>query len=85
MPPLPDPDAKELEVTAINPPYSYARISYNDRTKEYLYEIIEPQLSKHERELLAHLKDTLTRLIGGEVAVMTAAEKRVYLRGEVES
>jgi flagellar protein FlaI len=85
MPPLPDADSKELEVTAINPPYSYARISYNDRAKEYLYEIIEPQLSKHERELLAHLKDTLTRLIGGEVAVMTAAEKRVYLRGEVES
>jgi archaeal flagellar protein FlaI len=85
MPPLRDPDAKELEVTAVNPPYSYARISYNDRTKEYLYEVIEPQLSKHERELLLHLKETLTRIIGGEVATMSAAQKKAYLRGEVEA
>ncbi len=85
MPPLGDPDAKELEVTAVNPPYSYARISYNDRTKEYLYEVIEPQLSAHERELLTHLKETMTRLIGGEVARMSAAEKKSYLRGEVEA
>ncbi len=85
MPPLADPDAKEIEVTAVNPPYSYARVSYNDRTKEYLYEVIEPQLSGHERDLLRHLKETLTRIIGGEVATMTAAEKRGYLRGEVEA
>ncbi|MHB8352197.1 MAG: type II/IV secretion system ATPase subunit [Thermoplasmata archaeon] len=85
MPPLSDPDSKEIEVTAVNPPYSYARISYNDRTKEYLYEAVEPQLSTHERELLQHLKETLTRIIGGEVATMNAAEKRIYLRGEVES
>jgi flagellar protein FlaI len=85
MPPLADPDAKELEVTAVNPPYSYSRISYNDRTKEYLYEAIEPQLSRHETELLAHLKETLTRLIGGEVARMNAAEKKSYLRREVEA
>jgi flagellar protein FlaI len=85
MPPLADPDAKELEVTAVNPPYSYSRISYNDRTKEYLYEAIEPQLSRHETELLAHLKETLTRLIGGEVARMNAAEKKSYLRSEVEA
>ncbi|HEV2166554.1 MAG TPA: hypothetical protein VGS23_06235, partial [Thermoplasmata archaeon] len=85
MPPLPDADSKELEVTAVNPPYSYARVSYNDRTKEYLYEVIEPQLSKHERDLLTHLKETLTRIIGGEVATMSAPEKRVYLRREVEN
>ncbi|HEV2318003.1 MAG TPA: type II/IV secretion system ATPase subunit [Thermoplasmata archaeon] len=85
MPPLRDSDSKELEVSAVNPPYSYARISYNDRTKEYLYEVIEPQLSKHESELLAHLKETLTRIIGGEVATMSANEKKSYLRGEVEA
>jgi flagellar protein FlaI len=85
MPPITDPDSKELDVQAVNPPYSYARVSYNDRTKEYLYEVIEPQLSKHERELLAHLKETLTRIIGGEVSTMSAAEKKTYLRGETEA
>jgi len=84
MPPLPDPDMKELEVTAINPPYSYARISYNDRAKEYLYEVIEPQLSGHERELVTHLKETLAKIMGPEVQHLTVADKRTYLRGEVE-
>jgi flagellar protein FlaI len=83
MPPPSDPDAKELEVSAVNAPYSYARISYNNRTKEYLYEVIEPQLSNHERELLQHLKETLTRITGGEVAVMNGPEKRSYLRSNV--
>jgi flagellar protein FlaI len=83
MPPLTDPDQKELEVSAVNAPYSYSRITYNDRTKEYLYEVVEPQLSNHERELLAHLKETLTRITGGEVATMTGPEKRIYLRTHV--
>ena len=84
MPPLAEAEMKELEVTAVNPPYSYARISYNDRSKEYLYEVIEPQLSRHERELVTHLKDTLTRILGAEVANLSSADKRAYLRGEVE-
>jgi flagellar protein FlaI len=85
IPPLPDPDMKELQVVPVNPPYAYARISYNDRTKEYLYEAIEPQLTKHEREIVDHLKTTLAKILGAEVADLTAAEKRTYLRGEVET
>ncbi|HYK92418.1 MAG TPA: type II/IV secretion system ATPase subunit [Thermoplasmata archaeon] len=84
MPPLAEAEMKELEVTAINPPYSYARISYNDRSKEYLYEVIEPQLSRHERELVSHLKETLTKIMGAEVGTLSASDKRTYLRGEVE-
>ena len=85
MPPLPDPDAKEIEVASINPPYSYARVSYNERSKEYLYEVIEPQLTAHERQLVTHLKSTLSQILGSEVANISTAEKRAYLRGEVES
>ncbi|MCI4336806.1 MAG: type II/IV secretion system ATPase subunit [Thermoplasmata archaeon] len=84
MPQLAEVEMKELEVTAVNPPYSYARISYNDRRKEYLYEVIEPQLSKHERELVIHLKDTLAKIMGSEVGTLTTTDKRTYLRGEVE-
>ncbi len=85
LPPIADPDMRELEVTAVNPPYCYSRISYNDRTKEYLYEVIEPQLSRHEQELIGHLKGTLTKIMGSEVANLSWAEKRTYLRGEVEN
>ena len=84
MPPLPDPDCKLIEVRPVNPPYSYSRVSYNDRTKEYLFEAIEPQLSKHERDLLNHLKDTLGKIIGAEVASLSSGDKKTYLRGVVE-
>ena len=84
MPPLLEPTMKELEVRAVNPPYSYSRVSYNDRTKEYLYEVIEPQLSAHEKQLVEHLKATLTRILGSDIGNLTTADKRAYLRGEAE-
>ncbi len=84
MPPLPDPAMKELQVRPVNPPYSYARVSYNDRAKEYLYEVIEPQLTSHEAQLVAHLKETLAKILGGDVGTLSTAEKRAYLRGEAE-
>ena len=84
MPPLGGPEVKEQQVTAIQPPYSYGRISYNEIRKEHLYEVIEPQLSSHERELVDHMKATLTQIMGPEVANMSLSDKRAYLRGEVE-
>jgi archaeal flagellar protein FlaI len=84
MPPLPEAEMKELEVTAVNPPYSYARITYSDKTKDYLYEVIEPQLSRHEQELVVHLKSTLSKILGSEVSDLNPSAKRTYLRGEVE-
>jgi len=84
MPPLGGPEVKEMQVTAIQPPYSYSRISYNEIRKEHLYEVIEPQLSSHERDLVDHMKATLTQIMGPEVSNMTMSDKRAYLRGEVE-
>ncbi len=84
MPPLAEPTMKELEVNAVNPPYSYSRVSYNDRTKEYLYEVIEPQLTSRERQLVDHLKATLTMILGSDVGNLSTADKRLYLRGEAE-
>ncbi|HKV89611.1 MAG TPA: type II/IV secretion system ATPase subunit, partial [Thermoplasmata archaeon] len=84
MPPLPEAEMRELEVTTVNPPYTYARISYHEQKKEYLYEAIEPQLSKHEKDLVEHLKGTLTRIMGAEVSTLSTADKKAYLRGEVE-
>jgi flagellar protein FlaI len=84
IPPLPDPAMKELQVTTVNPPYSYSRVTYSDRTKDYLYEVIEPQLSTHERELVEHLKVTLTKILGGDIGTLSAADRRAYLRGEAE-
>ncbi len=84
MPPLPEPTMRELEVSAVNPPYSYSRVTYNDRNKEFLYEVIEPQLSSHEKQLVDHVKSTLTKILGSEVVNLSTADKRAYLRGETE-
>ncbi|MGA8275492.1 MAG: type II/IV secretion system ATPase subunit [Thermoplasmata archaeon] len=84
IPPLPETAMRELEVQAVNPPYSYSRVSYSDRTKEYLYEVIEPQLTAHERGLVLHLKSTLNQILGSETADLSPTDKRSYLRGEVE-
>ncbi|MCI4373257.1 MAG: type II/IV secretion system ATPase subunit [Thermoplasmata archaeon] len=84
IPPLPETEMRELEVQAVNPPYSYSRVSYSDRTKEYLYEVIEPQLTAHERGLVLHLKSTLNQILGSETGNLSITDKRSYLRGEVE-
>jgi len=84
MPALAEASMKELQVRPVSPPYSYSRVTYNDTTKEYLYEVIEPQLSKHEKGLVAYLKDTLTKVIGGDIVNLSSPDKRAYLRSEAE-
>jgi archaeal flagellar protein FlaI len=84
IPPLPEAGMRELEVQAVNPPYSYSRVSYSDLTKDYLYEVIEPQLTPHERGLVLHLKSTLNQILGSETGNLSVTDKRSYLRGEVE-
>ncbi len=85
MPPLPEPSMKELEINAVNAPYSYSRVSYNDRTKEYLYEVIEPQLTPREKDLVEHVKATLAMILGSEVNTLNFADKRTFLRNEAEA
>jgi len=84
IPPLGGPEVKQLQIRPVSPPYSYARISYNELTKEFLYEVIEPQLSAHERQLVGHLKETLTKIIGSDITNLSGTDKRTYLRGEAE-
>jgi archaeal flagellar protein FlaI len=85
VPPLPDKDCRQVEFLGVQPPYSFARVTYNERTKEYLYEVIEPQLSPNERTLLKHLKETLAKLLGSEGTTMRSSDKRTYLRQTVEN
>ena len=84
IPALAGPEVRELQVRPVSPPYSYARVTYNEKTKEFVYEVIEPQLSAHERQLVAHLKETLTKIIGADITTLSGTDKRAYLRGEAE-
>lgn len=64
IPPITDPQVKEIELAPIRESFSYVRISYHNGRNEYLYEIIEPPLSPIEKEILAQLKVVLVDLFG---------------------
>ncbi|MEM0448379.1 MAG: type II/IV secretion system ATPase subunit [Methanomassiliicoccales archaeon] len=59
IPHIEDPNVEEVEVAQITPPYTYVRILYDNVSSEYTYEVIEPQLTEDEKELLTILKQAL--------------------------
>ena len=85
---VPEISDDQIEVTdyyAVVPDYAYVRITYNNRTSEYLYEVIEPKLDEMEREMLELIKDTLQKTLGYEWEFLTSMDKKEYLRQAVES
>lgn len=49
----------EIEMDPVEEPYSYVRIRYDNQTDEYLYEVIEPPITKDEENVLELLKEGL--------------------------
>ncbi|MGD0588882.1 MAG: type II/IV secretion system ATPase subunit [Thermoplasmata archaeon] len=62
VPPLSDPALKELDLAPIRPGFSYIRITFHNIRNEFLYEVIEPRLSRIERDLLERIRDVLVDL-----------------------
>ncbi|MCE5295920.1 MAG: type II/IV secretion system ATPase subunit [Euryarchaeota archaeon] len=85
IPPLTDPAIEVEMFYPVHPDYSYVRITYNNDTSEYLYEVIEPKLDERETELLAIIKDTLQKTLGYEWEKLTVMDKKEYLGHAVES
>jgi flagellar protein FlaI len=52
----PVPDVEVIEVYPVNEPYAYVRVTYNNATMEYTYEILEPVLTAEEKELMEEVK-----------------------------
>lgn len=73
------------EVFEIRPPFSYARILYDDEKKEQIYEAIEPDLNEKEEEWLSLLRDTLDRTLRYDWESMEVKDKESFLRESVES
>ena len=59
IPEITNPAIEVLEIYPVKEPYSYIRITFNNENSEYLYEVIEPEMSREEKDLLALIKDTL--------------------------
>jgi flagellar protein FlaI len=57
VPKIVEKQVDEIEISTVEEPYSYVRIRYDNQTDEYLYEVIEPPLSKDEEDVLELLKE----------------------------
>ncbi len=59
IPKIVDKHVNEITIDPVEEPYSYVRIKYDTISNEYLYEVIEPQLSDDEEEVLTAVRKTL--------------------------
>jgi flagellar protein FlaI len=83
IPPLPGPQLRQVSFSTVIDGRAYVRISFDPRTSSYLYEVIEPTLSKDETEVLRFLRETLVATMDGRRAV-DAADREAHLLAEVD-
>ncbi|HDP97406.1 MAG TPA: secretion system protein E [Euryarchaeota archaeon] len=82
LPKIVDPKVDEVEVISIKEGYSFVRIKYDNVSNEYIYEVIEPPLSKDEVDVLDLVKGLLIANIE-KIDWETVSEKEKYLRNSV--
>ncbi|MCD4822609.1 MAG: type II/IV secretion system ATPase subunit [Methanococcoides sp.] len=76
---------KEMEFYNVNPPYSYIRVAYNPDIHEYLYQVLEPELSKEETRLFKMIKERLGEVMDAHLKSMNRLDSEEYLRSNVNS
>ncbi|MEM3341553.1 MAG: type II/IV secretion system ATPase subunit, partial [Thermoplasmata archaeon] len=76
---------EEIEIQPIKEPFSYVRIKFDREFSEYIYELIEPQLSADELSTLEFLKDTLIKTLEYDFDDTTTKDKEEYLKKSIES
>ncbi|MCQ8893672.1 MAG: ATPase, T2SS/T4P/T4SS family [Methanolinea sp.] len=55
----PRPGVEQIELYPVNEPYAYVRITYDNATHEYLYEVLEPKLTPAENDLFKDIKERI--------------------------
>lgn len=73
---------KEIQIRAVNEPYTYVRITYDNKTNEYTYEVIEPDLDEDEETILHTVKERLIEAVE-MVIIEDEKEKEKYLERKV--
>jgi len=85
---IPEVDTEKVdveEVTPVNKPFSYARIIYDKEASEYLYQVIEPELSEKEKDILELIKDTLRKTLSYDWEALSKVTKEEYLKNSVNA
>jgi archaeal flagellar protein FlaI len=71
---------EEMEMYPVNEPYAYVRITYDHSTHEYTYEVIEPELTDPEKNLLKELKERLFETLDINTKDISRDEAKKRLR-----
>ncbi len=85
IPPITDPDIEVLQVKPVKEGFSYARVIYDNKNSEYIYQAIEPKLTEEEEDKLNLIKDSLKRTLDYEWEKLEGRDKEEYLVESVES
>ena len=85
IPEITDPDIEEIEIYPIREPYTYIRIIFNNKTIEYIYEVIEPELTDKEKDVLKLIMDSLQRTLEYELDKLGIKDKSEYLKKSIDS
>ncbi|HTP56292.1 MAG TPA: type II/IV secretion system ATPase subunit [Thermoplasmata archaeon] len=59
LPPITDPEVKQVDLAAIKPGFSFIRVLFDTHRNEFLYEVIEPPLTPLEHDLADRLRSVL--------------------------
>lgn len=84
IPKIADESVKEIEVSEVEPPYSYVRIKYDNTSNEYIYEVIEPELDDDEEEVLKTVKDQVIDRVE-LIDIEDEKEREEYLEHKVHN
>jgi len=69
----------EVEVYPVYEPYAYVRISYDEDDHQYLYEVIEPELSERETKILEFIQETIVDVLDVGLSRLTEEEAEEML------
>ncbi|HLF16246.1 MAG TPA: type II/IV secretion system ATPase subunit, partial [Candidatus Thermoplasmatota archaeon] len=78
IPPVPA-HHRLVESTTIVPERAFVRILYDEADHSYLYEVIEPRLSRNEADILEFLRDTMVRTLEGHESIEPAKREGILL------
>ena len=85
IPPINDPNFDILEIYPLRAPFSYVRVLFKKDSAEWIYEVIEPQLSDNDKEMLALVKDTLERTLEYDWEKISASDNARYIKESVDN
>ncbi len=74
-----------IEIYPITRPYTFARILYNKKEYEYIYEAIEPPLNDATAKLVKDVSETLEKTIKYEWFITSIKDKERYLKDSVST